>query len=480
MGKGKAKEKSSLIPVGDRMLETSGAPICTCGHDLPRAADGHKADGWTEQDIRMYNELLSERAKLEKEKNELEQKTVRYQAERALLNPDAAAFHDLFKLGIGGEYKFTGNAACCLDFSNSSSNMEKPARSDRLCHHEVCGRARKQGISLMEMDAIRYYQSRITLEKSERMRSALRKQRDVELARAKKEDEEELASRERKLLPNSNWLSSEKKPSHAHKVETSGLSLSNGFRPDDSVPVPKLNAMLEAAKESELVAKRIWSRLDKIKHDVNVGKINHSDLRMKLDRANKEMAGAERTDTLFKEMLSATSACQEKLLASLCAATDLSQTMNESLAGPARDALSQALGVIQGFFSATSPDLKTTLSQDRFPTPRLAQELSDGSKKTSRRAHTARITRPPSCVHITHIHHPRPNTSCLRARKSSKDNCWLSQRAFSIFVECPSCRPQQTKPLIARLRVSRIALVINWRVMLRLPYCYVRRTTGLA
>ena len=365
MGKGKPK-KSAPTAVGEEFSSPSDPPHCTCGHEHPRAADGHNVDGWTDEDIRVYNELLTERAKLEKEKIELEQKSARHQAERALLNEDAAAYDKLFKPDLGGEYKFVGKSSCCLDFGENRSVPSQGSKS--ICHHEVCGRAKTQGISWMEVDTIKYYHSRITSEKSQRMKNALRKQRDVELARVKKEDEEEIALRNRKSALNEKLLSSEGQHSPAASPNTSEFSLLDAFGSKDSLLSPKDNAILEAARENELVVKRIRSRLDKIRYDVHAGRVTASDARMKLDQANKEMAEAERKNNTFKEMIfTAGGVGQDDLLAaSSSASTTLSRALTKSLANSSTDAFSQALSVMKGFFSASDPrDVQAAISDLR-------------------------------------------------------------------------------------------------------------------
>ena len=354
MGKGKAK-KLAPTPVGDEVFKPSAPTHCTCGHEHPRAADGHNVDGWTAEDIRIYNELLTERAKLEKEKNELEQKSARHQAERALLNEDAAAFDKLFKAELGGEYKFTGKTVCCLDMSSDTRQGGKASPTKDICHHEICGRAKTQGVSWMEMDTIKYYQSRITSEKSQRMKNALRKQRDVELGRVKKEEEEESALRNRRLG------STDRSPSRdtpcPHHNDVSSHSLLDAFGSKDSALSPKDNAILDAAKENELVVKKIRSRLDKIRHDVHAGKVTPGDARAKLDQANKEMAEAERKNNTFKELIFTTGTGQD---------SDLFQALTNSLVASSADAFSQALNVMKGFFSASDPqDVQAAISDLR-------------------------------------------------------------------------------------------------------------------
>lgn len=367
MGKGKVK-KSAPTAVGEELNGSLDISHCTCGHEHPRATDGHNVDGWTDEDIRIYNELLTERAKLEKEKTELEQKSARHQAERALLNEDAAAYDKLFKADLGGDYKFLGKTSCCLDFEQNKSTAGKLISSNSICHHEVCGRAKTQGLSWMEMDTVKYYHSRISSEKSQRMKNALRKQRDVELARVKKEDEEELALRKRRSALIEKALPSDGSHAPADSHDTNEFSLLDMFASKDSLLSPKDNAILDAAKENELVVKRIRSRLDKIRYDVHAGRVTAYDARMKLDQANKEMAEAERKNNSFKEMIFTTGGVSQgdAPAASSSASTTLSRALTKSLANSNTDAFSQALSVMKGFFSASDPrDVQAAISDLR-------------------------------------------------------------------------------------------------------------------
>ena len=356
MGKGKSKKVKPLT-IADDVPQSHDH--CTCNHDSSRATDGHNVDGWTDEDIRIYNELLTERAKLEKEKNELEQKSARHQAERALLNEEAAAFDSLFKAQLSGEYRFTGKTLCCLDFADHAAG---PKRS---CHHEVCTRAKKGGVSWMEMDTIKYYHARITAEKSQRMKDALRKQRDVELGRVKKDDEEELSLRSRRaalLEKNSSMQKDDSRlPADTYNKGDLAPSLLDAFGGDGSLLNQKDKEILEAAKENELVVKRIRSRLDKIRHDVHSGRVTAFDARVKLDQANKEMAEAEKKNNVFKELVFTAGTSTD-----LATSTSLSRALTKSLATSSSDAFSQALTVMKGFFSASDPrDVQSAITDLR-------------------------------------------------------------------------------------------------------------------
>jgi len=361
MGKSKAKNVKSGIrantsePIADVFAASTPALPLT-------AADGHSVEGWAEEDIRTYNELLHERAKLEKEKNELEQKSSRHQTQRALLNENATTLDSLFKPQLGGEYKFTGSGACCLDIG-----LEGRGPADLVCTHEICSRAKTKGLSWMEMDTIKYYHERIQSEKSVRMQKALRKQRDVELVRVKKDDDEEAASRARKSAQVDRISRQGGPSSQTSRNERGGLfdsSTLDLLASKDFLLDPKNSAILEAAKENEHIVRRIRSRLDKIRHDVNAGRVSPTDARAKLDQANTEMAEAERKNNAFRQMILDTEPALSGLHPSNPA--NLSNMLSKTLASSNADAFSQALNVMKGFFSASDPhDVQTAITDLR-------------------------------------------------------------------------------------------------------------------
>ena len=366
MGKTKGKNvKSGAFDIQTDLLSDL---IAAAGNESSlKAADGHNVDGWADEDIRTYNDLLNERAKLEKEKTELEQKSSRHQTQRALLDEHATALDSLFKPQIGGDFKFTGRGSCCLDADAETTCVGESHGKEFPCKHEVCKRAKTKGVSWMEMDTIKYYHARIMAEKSQRMQKALRKQRDVELVRVKKDDEEELALRNRKNPS----LDKGHRPSH----DSSQLSKSDRSGPLDPSTLdmlaskdffldPRDGAILEAAHENEHIVRRIRARLDKIRHDVKAGRVSPADARAKLDKANSEMAEAERKNNEFRQMIldaePALSHLQHQNPASL------SNVLSKTLASSNAEAFSQALTVMKGFFSASDPhDVQTAITDLR-------------------------------------------------------------------------------------------------------------------
>jgi hypothetical protein len=377
---GKLKGKSPKPAGSDIALDTLTDPLPVLRPGSPlKAADGHNVDGWADEDIRTYNNLLTERAKLEKEKNDLEQKSSRHQTQRALLDENATALDSLFKAQLGGDFKFTGSGPCCLDFDAACT--DGAGMSNFPCKHEICSRAKSKGVSWMEMDTVKYYHARIMSEKSQRMQSALRKQRDVELLRVRKDDEEEAALRARRnaILDKATREGSAPAPTpksdRADNAETAALDMlpaaSKEFLLD-----PKNSAILDAAKENEHIVRRIRGRLDKIRHDVNAGRVSPADARVKLDQANSEMAEAERKNNEFRQMIldaePALSQLQQPGLSAAGASSSAPTTSNlttvlqNTLASSNADAFSQALNVMKGFFSASDPhDVQTAITDLR-------------------------------------------------------------------------------------------------------------------
>ena len=374
--KGKGLKLANNDTLHDLALLSPSVSAASRGSPL-KAADGHNVDGWTDEDIRTYNDLLIERAKLEKEKSELEQKSTRHQTQRALLDESATVLDTSFKLQSGGDFKFTGSGICCLDSDTACG--ERAGKGDIPCKHELCTRAKLKGVSWMEMDTIKYYHARILSEKSQRMQKALRKQRDVELLRVKKDGDEEAALRARRNAVLDKATRSSPVPTQAKKTEK-GITLDTSA--SDMLPMaskdflldPKNSLILEAAKENEHVVRRIRDRLDKIRHDVNAGRVSPADARVKLDQANSEMAEAERRNNEFRQMIldaEPALAQPQPPRAPLSVTTtntpaSLTTVLRNTLASPSADAFSQALSVIKGFFSASDPhDVQTAIADLR-------------------------------------------------------------------------------------------------------------------
>ncbi|OCT53568.1 hypothetical protein CLCR_09450 [Cladophialophora carrionii] len=375
---GKPKGKGPRLPSNENLHDMTTEALSAPRPGSPlRAADGHNVDGWADEDIKTYNELLTERAKLEKEKNELEHKSSRHQTQRALLDENATALDSLFSAHLGGDFKFTGWGKCCLDFDETCG--EAAGKNDFPCKHELCTRAKTKGVSWMEMDTIKYYHARIVSEKSHRMQSALRKQRDVELLRVKKDDEEEAALRARRnaildKATRSNQIPTQ--PSKADKGSTSEMPALDilPMASKEFLLDPKNSAIFEAAKDNEHIVRRIRGRLDKIRHDVNAGRVSPADARVKLDQANSEMAEAERKNNEFRQMILDAEPALSQLHHPTAPASGTSTTvpanlttvLENTLASSNPGSFSQALSVMKGFFSASDPqDVQTAITDLR-------------------------------------------------------------------------------------------------------------------
>lgn len=359
MGKTKGKvPKPPTRDASNKLPQSRSNP----GEHQPtiKASDGVNVDGWTEADIRTYNDLLEERAKLEKEKDELERKSSRHHTYRALLDESTAALDNSFRLQLTGEYIFTGSSHCCLD--QPSTFAHTPRRKNFHCSHEICKRAKTHGISWAELDTIKYYHARILTEKSQRIREALGKQRDVELIRVKKDEDEELAQRSRKN-PSSSHASNSGVGTgkNNHSISSSILDT---FDPRDLLLNPRNAMMLEAAKENEHIVGRIREELEKIRGDVNTGRISAGDARVKLDQANLRMAEAEKKNKVFRQTLLNDEAVLSR--ASQIGPSSLSNILPQSLAACGSDAFSHALSVMKGFFSTSSPqDIQAAIADLR-------------------------------------------------------------------------------------------------------------------
>ncbi|KAJ9642760.1 hypothetical protein H2204_002408 [Knufia peltigerae] len=339
----KSKGQSLYLPDDSVLSAAIQESIQTpASETTTKAADGHNVDGWTEEDIRTYNELLEERAKLEKEKNELERKSSRHQAQRALLDENALVLDTLFVGHPGGIQKFIGSYSCCLDENPETARHEA---SGNACPsgHEICRRAKTKGISWMELDTIKSYQSRIRSERSERMQKALRKQRDVELIRVKKEDDEQTLKERKTILPDKRSGHTKKSP--AKRTDAVRSPSSDGFVPEGILSDPKKNAILEAARKNEFIVRQIRGRLDQIRHDVNAGKISLADACTKLDQANAEMADAEKKNNDFRKLILPISDCH----------ASSSTILQNAIHFASPEGFCQISNVFQAFFSASDP-----------------------------------------------------------------------------------------------------------------------------
>ena len=203
-GRGKAKLDFDAIPlfqdinVDPSILEKLG---CTCNRDAKAGRHSCPLASMTKSQIQQYEETIAESFRLQKEKRHLQKLVDKKEAEVALLEGNRNGRVEGFAKQKEGDFKFTSGNSCCLD---NIDNM--CPENDCPCKHEICSRATSAGISAgisaSEMSTIKYYDLRLMNEKSERMKTALRKQRDIELERLKKLEDEEKEVKARKAARN--------------------------------------------------------------------------------------------------------------------------------------------------------------------------------------------------------------------------------------------------------------------------------------
>lgn len=366
MGKGKKAKPNPLpSPLNDSQNgDQPPTPVLENGHT---AADGRNVEGWSPADIKTYNELLNERSKLEKEKNALEQKAERRSTERALLNQTGTNFEVLFSKQASGDFKYKGQNACCLDLANADRCTGKSDPQIVPCHHEICSRAKHNGISWTEMDTIKYYEMRIFSEKSERLKKALRKQMEVELVRIKKVEDEEAAAKARKIaLLDKADREALRKVSEQSALNNGGATAADYQR----------DAVLEAAKQNDSELSQIKDELEDIKRQVDAGRVTSSDLRAKLDLAQAKMGEAERRNNLFRQMILEVESVKTQVDSAFNLPANLDDDLKK-LCATAENAVAQAMTILKDFFSASGPEqmedtmarLKSTL-EARGPMPK--------------------------------------------------------------------------------------------------------------
>ena len=369
MGKNKKRKiNAQEIATQNDQVSNQASPS-VASEEAIIAADGRRMDGWTAADVKIYNDLLDERSKLEKEKRSLEHNAEKASTERALNESTKKTLEDLFFKEPTGEYKFHGANVCCIHVPNAvayaRARLQGSTMEDTPCHHEICSRAKTKGISWTEMDTIKYYEMRIFKEKSERLRKALRKQMGVELIRIKKVEDEEAASKARKtaLLDKADREALRR---NAEKLANGEISKADYQR----------DAVLEAAQQNDSQLTSIRIELEGIKKQVDAGKVTSSDLRTKLDAAQAKMTEAERRNNLFRQMILEV----EGVRTSLDGAFDIPSGLDKDLkklCQTAESAVAQAMSILKDFFSASGPEqmedtmgrLKSTL-EARGPMPK--------------------------------------------------------------------------------------------------------------
>ena len=296
--------------------------------------------------------LLDERARLEKEKNDLEQRIERQAAEKARLQKVLAQKSgqktaSSFSKQPNGDYKYIGKAHCCLNPSSHGSSLTATVKhSNNDCHHEICGRAKGAGITWTEMETIRYTELRINAEKSDRVKKALRKQLEVELIRIKKVEDEEAATRARKAAT----LDKADREALRRTCEQNALLKGGGTSVDY-----QRDAVLEAAKQNDSELTHIRDELEGIKKQVDAGTVTSDKLRIQLDSAQAKMGEAERRNNLFRQLILETEKGNIQGDSTFSLPSNLDDDL-QKLCVTAENAVSQAMNILKDFFSASEPE----------------------------------------------------------------------------------------------------------------------------
>lgn len=162
-----------------------------------------------EKKARVTAEYIRIKSDLDSENLKLQQLTQQRTTQQALSNPNAASIDRMFSVDTKGFYVYKGSRKCCLDASLQPYTTGT-VPCDTQCKHEVCARAIYGGLSWRELDTLKWYDMRIRHEKTDRMKGALMKQRDVELVRVKQSEEEERAKSARRFSKKETGRSTER------------------------------------------------------------------------------------------------------------------------------------------------------------------------------------------------------------------------------------------------------------------------------
>lgn len=134
---------------------------------------------WDAKDLEVFDTLVAEKRQSEKEHHKMTSGGSRLGRQVTPADLKQAAGDWRYDTETAG-YIYVGNGPCALD-----------RFTVQQCHHDICKEAKsKEGVSYMEYDTIIHYSQRITNAKSDRMRSALQKQRDIQLMKDKEAGQE--------------------------------------------------------------------------------------------------------------------------------------------------------------------------------------------------------------------------------------------------------------------------------------------------
>jgi hypothetical protein len=197
--KSKSKNKAKLAAPAANAQTAATSPPSIDNTTAPLAlfdAESSQPKGWSLADIEHNNNLVIELNQLRKERQDRELLVNKRGTEPALSGEGSS--ESACKKRPEKHVNSVNNRLCLLDVSFENGVA---AHTTSGCEHGFCYRAHtKEAASFREMEVINHYDLRLSVEKSERKKNALRKQRDVELERVKNLDEEEYGAEVRKSM----------------------------------------------------------------------------------------------------------------------------------------------------------------------------------------------------------------------------------------------------------------------------------------
>jgi hypothetical protein len=254
-----------------------------------------------EKNARVAEEYIRIKLELDNENVKLQLLTQQRTTQQALSNPNAASIGSMFATNTLGLYMYRGSQLCCLNASLQPC-ISGTVLNDTRCKHEVCARATSTGLSWKELDTIKWYDMRIRYERTDRMKGALMKQRDVELVRVKQLEDEEYARTARRF--NKREAShSIKRPAAATEQEGDGQ-----FGPQDldTVVFESRMSMMQIQKYNIFVGVRQQSMADiaKCSDIVSMAILQKTTPGLNTARLEEQLRQAQiRTNTLEKNVI---------------------------------------------------------------------------------------------------------------------------------------------------------------------------------
>ena len=196
--KSKSKNKTKLAAAATgQTATTSPSSIDNITAPLPLFdAESSQRKGCSSAEIEHNNNFVIRPNQLQKEKQDREPLAKKRGTEPTFSgegSSESACTRRLEK-----HVNSVSNRFCFLDVSFENGVVVNTTSG---CEHGFCYRAdTKERASFREIQVINYYDLRLSIEKSERKKDALRKQREVELEQANNLDEEEYAAEVRKSM----------------------------------------------------------------------------------------------------------------------------------------------------------------------------------------------------------------------------------------------------------------------------------------